>query len=68
MLVKEGFDPLYGARPLSRVIREKVLDELALDILDQKFILLRKLKLINKKTKKLLLIVKGSPLQFNSIF
>ena len=51
MLVKEGFDPLYGARPLSRVIREKVLDELALDILDQKFNTSEKIEVDYKKQK-----------------
>lgn len=36
-LAKEGFDPLYGARPLRRVILNKVEDKLAENILDGKF-------------------------------
>ena len=30
---KEGYDPVYGARPLKRLIQKKVQDELALLIL-----------------------------------
>lgn len=33
-LALEGFDPIYGARPLKRVIQRKVQDPLALKILD----------------------------------
>ena len=33
-LALEGFDPVYGARPLKRVIQRKVQDPLALKILD----------------------------------
>jgi ATP-dependent Clp protease ATP-binding subunit ClpA len=33
-IAKEGFDPLYGARPLRRVIQEKILDELSLQIVE----------------------------------
>ena len=33
---KEGFDPIYGARPLKRVIQNKILDELALQIVEGK--------------------------------
>jgi ATP-dependent Clp protease ATP-binding subunit ClpB len=36
LLTKEGFDPLYGARPLKRVIQDKILDELALQIIEGK--------------------------------
>jgi ATP-dependent Clp protease ATP-binding subunit ClpB len=32
-LAKEGYDPVYGARPLKRLIQKKVQDELALFIL-----------------------------------
>jgi len=35
-VAKEGFDPIYGARPLKRVIQNKILDPLALEIIDQK--------------------------------
>ncbi|MFW5885291.1 MAG: ATP-dependent chaperone ClpB [Patescibacteria group bacterium] len=33
-LMKEGFDPIYGARPLKRVIQKQILDELALKIIN----------------------------------
>ncbi|MFZ2151991.1 MAG: AAA family ATPase, partial [Minisyncoccia bacterium] len=32
-IVKEGYDPMYGARPLKRVIQEKILDQLASQII-----------------------------------
>ncbi|PJC37221.1 ATP-dependent chaperone ClpB [Candidatus Peregrinibacteria bacterium CG_4_9_14_0_2_um_filter_53_11] len=35
-LASEGFDPVYGARPLRRVIEEQVLDEIASWIIDGK--------------------------------
>ena len=34
LLVSEGYDPAYGARPLKRVIQHRVVDRLALEILD----------------------------------
>ncbi len=37
LLAKEGFDPVFGARPLKRAIQREVLDKLALDLLDGKF-------------------------------
>ena len=33
-LAKEGYDPAYGARPLTRVIQQKILDPLSMEILD----------------------------------
>ncbi len=36
-IAREGYDPVYGARPLKRVIQRELLDPLALDILDGKF-------------------------------
>ena len=33
-LGNEGFDPVYGARPLKRVIQRRLLDRLALELLD----------------------------------
>jgi ATP-dependent Clp protease ATP-binding subunit ClpB len=33
-LAKEGYDPAYGARPLKRVIQQKILDSLSMEILD----------------------------------
>ena len=32
-LAREGFDPVYGARPLKRVIQRRLLDPLALEII-----------------------------------
>ena len=38
LLVEEGFDPSYGARPLKRTIQRKLLDPLALQILEGHFV------------------------------
>jgi ATP-dependent Clp protease ATP-binding subunit ClpA len=35
-LTQKGFDPIYGARPLKRVIQNDILDELALRIIEGK--------------------------------
>lgn len=35
-LTQKGFDPIYGARPLKRVIQNEILDELALLIIEGK--------------------------------
>ena len=32
----QGYDPVYGARPLKRVIQNLILDELALEIIEGK--------------------------------
>src|SRR5471032_2763160 len=37
-LVKEGFDPTYGARPLKRTSQRQVLDPLALQVLEGNFL------------------------------
>jgi ATP-dependent Clp protease ATP-binding subunit ClpB len=37
LLVDEGYDPVYGARPLKRTIQRKLLDPLALEILQGAF-------------------------------
>jgi ATP-dependent Clp protease ATP-binding subunit ClpB len=37
LLAKEGFDPVFGARPLKRVIQREVQDQLALAILKGEF-------------------------------
>ncbi|MGE9271196.1 MAG: AAA family ATPase, partial [Verrucomicrobiales bacterium] len=34
----QGYDPVYGARPLKRAIQRHLLDELSLELLDGKFI------------------------------
>ena len=34
MLAKEGYDPIYGARPLRRAIQTKIEDEMATEILE----------------------------------
>jgi ATP-dependent Clp protease ATP-binding subunit ClpB len=36
-LAEEGFDPVYGARPLKRAIQHKLLDPLSLALLDGLF-------------------------------
>ena len=36
-LVSEGYDPMYGARPLKRMIQRRVLDPLALRVLEGAF-------------------------------
>lgn len=35
-LAEEGFDPVFGARPLKRLIEEKLVDEIALRIVENK--------------------------------
>ena len=37
ILAKEGFDPVYGARPLKRAIQRSILDPLALKVLEGEF-------------------------------
>ena len=37
LLGNQGYDPVYGARPLKRAIQRHLLDELSLEILDGKF-------------------------------
>jgi ATP-dependent Clp protease ATP-binding subunit ClpC len=36
LLAREGYDPVYGARPLRRAIQKEILDPLSIDILDGK--------------------------------
>jgi ATP-dependent Clp protease ATP-binding subunit ClpB len=36
-LAREGYDPVYGARPLKRVIQRELLDPLSLDLLEGKY-------------------------------
>jgi ATP-dependent Clp protease ATP-binding subunit ClpB len=36
-LVREGYDPSYGARPLKRAIQKRILDPLAIRVLDGEF-------------------------------
>src|SRR5207244_295872 len=38
LLVREGYDPAYGARPLKRTIQRRVLDPLALQVLEGTFL------------------------------
>src|SRR5258705_6017140 len=37
-IVREGYDPTYGARPLKRTIQRRVLDALALRVLEGDFV------------------------------
>jgi ATP-dependent Clp protease ATP-binding subunit ClpB len=36
LIAKEGYDPVYGARPLKRAIQKEILDPLSLQILEGK--------------------------------
>ena len=36
-IVEEGYDPVYGARPLKRTIQRRVLDPLAMKVLEGEF-------------------------------
>src|SRR6266576_714373 len=36
LLAREGYDPVYGARPLRRAIKREILDPLSIDILEGK--------------------------------
>jgi ATP-dependent Clp protease ATP-binding subunit ClpB len=38
LLAEEGYDPVYGARPLKRVVQRRLLDPLSLALLEGKFI------------------------------
>ena len=37
LIARTGYDPSYGARPLKRTIQHKILDPLAMKILDKEF-------------------------------
>ena len=37
LIAREGYDPIFGARPLKRVIQKRILDALSLDILSGRF-------------------------------
>jgi ATP-dependent Clp protease ATP-binding subunit ClpB len=37
VLLREGYDPVYGARPLKRVIQREILDPLSIEILSGRF-------------------------------
>ncbi|MBF8280647.1 MAG: clpB [Candidatus Magasanikbacteria bacterium] len=53
-LAKKGFDPVYGARPLKRVIQSELLDPLALKIIEGKVPEGKKVK-VDVKNEKLLI-------------
>jgi ATP-dependent Clp protease ATP-binding subunit ClpB len=38
LIIEEGYDPVYGARPLKRTIQRRVLDPLALGVLQGEFV------------------------------
>ncbi len=38
LIAKIGYDPLYGARPIKRTIQHRILDPLAMKILDKEFV------------------------------
>ena len=37
MIIEEGYDPVYGARPLKRTLQRRILDPLALGVLQGDF-------------------------------
>jgi ATP-dependent Clp protease ATP-binding subunit ClpB len=37
LIIEEGYDPTYGARPLKRTIQRRVLDPLAIKVLEGEF-------------------------------
>jgi ATP-dependent Clp protease ATP-binding subunit ClpB len=37
LLIEEGYDPTYGARPLKRAIQRRLLDQLAMRVLQGEF-------------------------------
>jgi ATP-dependent Clp protease ATP-binding subunit ClpB len=37
LIAREGYDPVFGARPLKRVIQRRILDELSREMLEGKF-------------------------------
>ena len=37
LLIAEGYDPMYGARPLKRTLQRQVLDPLAMQVLQGEF-------------------------------
>ena len=37
LIIEEGYDPVYGARPLKRTIQRRILDPLALAVLQGEF-------------------------------
>jgi ATP-dependent Clp protease ATP-binding subunit ClpB len=38
LLIEEGYDPIYGARPLKRTIQREILDPLAMRVLQGDFV------------------------------
>ena len=38
LIAREGYDPVYGARPLKRAIQHELLDPLSINILEGKFV------------------------------
>jgi ATP-dependent Clp protease ATP-binding subunit ClpB len=54
LLAQKGFDPSFGARPLKRIIQREILDQLALMIIEGKFVTGGELKVDAKKDKLLL--------------
>jgi ATP-dependent Clp protease ATP-binding subunit ClpB len=55
LLAREGYDPIFGARPLKRVIQKRLLDALSLELLAGKFKEGDRLKVdVSKKTDELI--------------
>jgi len=58
MLAEKGFDLVFGARPLKRVIQNQILDELALEIIEEKIKDGDRVVVELNKEKKVVLVVK----------
>ncbi|MCD6096889.1 ATP-dependent chaperone ClpB [bacterium] len=54
-IINQGFDPIYGARPLKRAIQRLILDPLALKIISQEIRKSKKIK-VTKKNGKIVLV------------
>jgi ATP-dependent Clp protease ATP-binding subunit ClpB len=57
LVIEEGYDPTYGARPLKRTIQRRVLDPLAMRVLQGDF----------REGDAVLIDVKGGELVFNKV-
>ncbi len=51
LLAEKGFDPVYGARPLKRIIQQMILDKLALEIVEGRIQEGEKVKIKTKEGK-----------------
>jgi ATP-dependent Clp protease ATP-binding subunit ClpB len=60
LIAREGYDPVFGARPLKRVIQKRILDALSLEILSGRFKEGDKIKaVVDKKQAEALVFERG---------